>query len=1481
MITRSEDIILLEEYLKRGQRNGIFSEKELKAFKDMLEDVKDSLKNTTTHFNNVADFLKQYEKQNDREEGDIYELTKVNKQLRDLLEKLKQAEADIASLKEKKEELETYKTGRDNVINEYRNNISRRWNLRGIENKEKSISDEIKSKNDELEKYREEIERLRQEIDTKKSNRGYTGDLEKERNNLLIQEGILKEKVDALADRKKELEEQHNKLSEEISRSEELIKNWGDKVGVTVQNTTTAKEAAKKLGDEFNKLGGETALTDTTNQLDAVLQNKQEIVDKTKEQLVLEEKIKDKVYAAGKKYDEIVYALRDAWRWLKNTYSYWEKTEDKIYKMARTAGMSAEQAKNLTSQQLVNTKELAGVYGTTNEAIQDMKQSYMEATERAAYFTDENVEYMTAMSKMFGKETVNNMLVGLDKVGVSITDTGDIMFMAQQRAKALGLHAGKSTEAIAKNLDKLNKYNFRNGVDGLTRMVLKTQELKTSMDAVMGVTDKFDTIEDSLKNAAGLQMLGGGFASVASNPMGMMYKAWSDPEALFDDVVKAVGGLATMDKNTGEMKINPVDMHRIKAAADAMGISAQELTNIAKQESRRKIIDAELSKRNQLSKDKDKRAIEEAYIKNKSYFDSETKQNVINIIKENGEIEKKAITAVTAEEIAQNQALDINEENAFKDIRAIREHLTGPISDQLKEQAKKTASAAELKDGFIDGVKAASADWLSTPFQWFKNLILKPLGSLVSTLPSWVIGIASLGTAVVGPMIGRKLFGHNGAIRKSFARNYAKGGWTYKASQKLNPKNWFKGKATSTQAPSAGGSSASSAGGSTVSSAGGSSASSTGTAKPRTRNIRVRKGNGGTGMTVRYRRPTPARGRVTPPGSSGFKFKGGGGKGMIAMAALMIGSQLLSSKQSQEEKPTSNISSANTNVSEGECSICELVKLAIERNELLSALAGVRRTEEKQEEIQEEEESIASKAGNTVMTAAYLAGEKTTASVTSKAVSSIAGKTVGQMAGKVAGTVLKGAMKGSLYSMAGDLLNQGLVAGGVIEEGGHINKLLNIGTRAAEWGAYGSVIPGVGTTIGATAGAIYEALNQYRDSDVVNYILGKRTSKEERAALKQQSDFETGKIGYTDITDPALMEKAAMATIGIHDLLITKWNREEGKRDDGTEKGMIEEYVDNMSNNFEKIPIVGKPIADANKWVYDKISNFFGEENGGIIPEKAEKGLLVSKGGSDTIEGMMENTASSVMSSIGAMIPGDSYTGDKVHVMANSGEMILNKAEQKSLFELLKSGGKSGMLGVAGLISSSLFGKKEGGNVKNPISSILDSVGNFVFGDNNVEDKDSILSKILFAVNKIAGIETPNANGMVSDTIKETNESKFNEIIVRKLNNDNISSLYTETVKPSEPIGSVPSNVSQYRETMIYGGGNTTVSDINVNISGTIRLEGANGGVGIDFNELMNNAEFRRQIVEMVKERLNTQGTGGKMNKESMSYNTSMMYNRT
>jgi len=61
---------------------------------------------------------------------------------------------------------------------------------------------------------------------------------------------------------------------------------------------------------------------------------------------------------------------------------------------------------------------------------------------------------------------------------------------------------------------------------------------------------------------------------------------------------------------------------------------------------------------------------------------------------------------------------------------------------------------------------------------------------------------------------------------------------------------------------------------------------------------------------------------------------------------------------------------------------------------------------------------------------------------------------------------------------------------------------------------------------------------------------------------------------------------------------------------------------------------------------------------------------------------------------MGTIIPGDSYHGDKTPVMANSGEMILNKGEQKGLFDLLKNVALTGAMIWGGNKLGNRFGMR-------------------------------------------------------------------------------------------------------------------------------------------------------------------------------------------
>lgn len=168
-----------------------------------------------------------------------------------------------------------------------------------------------------------------------------------------------------------------------------------------------------------------------------------------------------------------------------------------------------------------------------------------------------------------------------------------------------------------------------------------------------------------------------------------------------------------------------------------------------------------------------------------------------------------------------------------------------------------------------------------------------------------------------------------------------------------------------------------------------------------------------------------------------------------------------------------------------------------------------------------------------------------------------------------------------------------------------------IGAAALSW------VPIIGTMLGGTVGAWLGD----KVGKMAGRLIGDDRTKDQEAKAYAQHNFETEKMGVTG-NEPLedIQYKAAVATIGIHDLMITNYNRAKGLREDGTRKGF-----------------------------WERIDGWFGGDefaNGGIVrPLHAANG---------------------------AIIPGEHTIGDRVPVWANSDEMILNRNQQSALFNTIK-----------------------------------------------------------------------------------------------------------------------------------------------------------------------------------------------------------------
>ena len=165
-------------------------------------------------------------------------------------------------------------------------------------------------------------------------------------------------------------------------------------------------------------------------------------------------------------------------------------------------------------------------------------------------------------------------------VGLGLADAAKSVTSIGQTSISLGLNAKKVTDTLVTNLDKLNTYGFKNGIDGLSRMVQQAQSLGISVDRTFTIaSDLFDPAK-AIDMTANLQALGGAFGDFA-DPLKLMYDATNNVDGLQDSLAGAAKNLATYNTEQGRFEVSGANLRRANDVAKTLGISTSELANIA------------------------------------------------------------------------------------------------------------------------------------------------------------------------------------------------------------------------------------------------------------------------------------------------------------------------------------------------------------------------------------------------------------------------------------------------------------------------------------------------------------------------------------------------------------------------------------------------------------------------------------------------------------------------------------------------------------------------------------------------------------------------------------------------------------------------------------------------------------------------------------------------------------------------------------
>jgi hypothetical protein len=247
-------------------------------------------------------------------------------------------------------------------------------------------------------------------------------------------------------------------------------------------------------------------------------------------------------------------------------------------KVIRTLGVGAEYS-SIIKQELGRASTEIYRMGGTQEEIIALQTEYAKTLQRTSVLTTENAEKMFAVTKVTGIGA-GELEKAFRNAGMETTHINDEMTTVVQTSRNLGVNAQVVSSMVVANLDKMNRYGFGTGVEGMAKMAAKAAAMRVDMSQTLAVADKLFSPEAAIDVAASLQRLGATSGALL-DPLKLMDLAQNNVPELQNQLSELSKTFTKFDKDTGQFQIMPQARQQLKEVADALGIDRAEFEKMA------------------------------------------------------------------------------------------------------------------------------------------------------------------------------------------------------------------------------------------------------------------------------------------------------------------------------------------------------------------------------------------------------------------------------------------------------------------------------------------------------------------------------------------------------------------------------------------------------------------------------------------------------------------------------------------------------------------------------------------------------------------------------------------------------------------------------------------------------------------------------------------------------------------------------------
>jgi hypothetical protein len=335
--------------------------------------------------------------------------------------------------------------------------------------------------------------------------------------------------------------------------------------------------------------------------------------------------------------------------------------------------------KNTLADTTPNIVRLGGSIQDVSNTITDIAK----ASNRNVIENSENVVKLFSASKLLG-QSVEKLSEGFLDVGVSIRRIPEELENSMEYVRSIGGNTREVMKDVASNMEKMNRFQFENGVQGLTKMAAQSSMLRFSMTETFNLAENVLDPDKAIEVASAFQRLGVSAGNLV-DPFQLMNLSINDPSGLQNSLAEVSKQFTYFDEKTQSFKINPQGVLTLREMEKSAGLTAGSLSKMALAKS-----------------DLDKRLSEVSKV-GLSFKSEEDKQFLANISRyKEGELE----IAVKNEQ----------DETVFKKISDIQQKDFNKLIDEQKKQPK---NLEEIQRSQLDIQKDMDASLRAIKEQFF------------------------------------------------------------------------------------------------------------------------------------------------------------------------------------------------------------------------------------------------------------------------------------------------------------------------------------------------------------------------------------------------------------------------------------------------------------------------------------------------------------------------------------------------------------------------------------------------------------------------------------------------------------------------------------------------------------------------------------------------------------------------------------------